>query len=75
MRALVVLDRCVNVLLAGDYNETLSARAWRMQVKRQPYWGWTAAMIDGLFFWQPNHCQRQFDAEQAARANPTPTMV
>lgn len=65
LRFLLWLDRVVNVLLGGVYSETLSARAWRMDVKDHPYWGWTARAIDLLFFWQPDHCRKQWEYEQA----------
>jgi hypothetical protein len=63
---LIWIDRCVNVLLGGQYDETLSGRAWRMKLKRQPYWWWTADAIDALFFWQVDHCRVQHEAEYAA---------
>ena len=63
---LIGLDRAVNVLLGGDAWETLSARAWRMKLKRQPYWWWLADVIDALFFWQVDHCRVQYEAEYAA---------
>ena len=64
-KLLLDLDRAVNVLLGGDAWETLSARAWRMKVKRQPYWFWLADVIDALFFWQQDHCRVQYEREQA----------
>lgn len=69
LRFLFWLDRVVNVILGGVYSETLSARAYRMDVKDQTCWGWTARAINLLFFWQPEHCRVQFERE---RANPLP---
>ena len=63
---LIWLDRCVNALLGGSYDETLSGRAWRLKIKHQPYWYWTSDVIDALFFWQMNHCRTQYEAEYAA---------
>ena len=63
--ALLWLDRAVNVLLGGTFRETLSARAHRSDVKDHPYWGWTASFINTLFFWQPDHCRKQWEREQA----------
>ena len=63
---LLGLDRAVNVLLGGDAWETLSGRAYRMKLKRQPYWWWLADAIDALFFWQVDHCRVQYEREQAA---------
>ena len=59
------LDRAVNVLLGGRFNETLSSVAHQMAVNHQPYWGWTAKAINVVFFWQPNHCKEQWEREQA----------
>ena len=42
MGFLLWLDRCINVLLGGSFDETLSSRAHRMEVSGHPYWGWTA---------------------------------
>ncbi len=59
----IALDQCINVLLAGDPDETLSSRAHRMRAQGQRYWGWTAGAIDRVFFWQRGHCAAAFDAE------------
>lgn len=64
LRFLLWLDRTINVLIGGSFNETLSARAHRMDVKDHPYWGWTAGFIDTLFFWQDGHCRKQWEYEQ-----------
>lgn len=65
LKPLVWMDRAVNVLIGGSFRETLSARAHRMDVKNHPYWGWTAAAINTLFFWQEDHCKTQWEDEQA----------
>lgn len=59
----VALDQCINVLLAGDPDETLSSRAHRMRLSGHKHWGWTADAIDQAFFWQPGHCAMAFDSE------------
>lgn len=61
----IAIDQLANVLLGGTADETLSARAHRMRVKGHRYWGWTAAFIDGLFFWDRNHCLKAYQSEQA----------
>ena len=38
------------VVLAGDPNETISGRVWREDRKK------ATAVIDLLFFFQPEHC-------------------
>lgn len=59
---LVRIDKKINWMLGGDINETLSSRAYRMDQKDQPVWGWTRAFIDWLFYWEENHCQRAYES-------------
>lgn len=66
LNILISVDQGANVLLAGEPDETLSARAARMRDKGHSVWGWTADAIDLLFFWQknPGHCDRALFSEQ-----------
>lgn len=66
----IAVDQLANVLLAGAPDETLSSRAHRMRVKGHRWWGWTAAAIDALFFFDPNHCARAHEAEQRRLQQP-----
>lgn len=66
----IAIDQLINALLGGYADETLSARAHRMRVKKQPYWGWTANMIDRGFFWQKAHCEAAYKAEQQRKHLP-----
>jgi hypothetical protein len=69
-RALIALplfvDCLLNMLARGSFNETLSARAHRLREQKHRVWGWTADVVDTLFFWQTDHCREQFKREQAA---------
>ena len=47
---LVWIDRVVNGLTGGTFYETLSARAYRMDVRDHPVWGWTAKAIKHAVF-------------------------
>jgi hypothetical protein len=62
--ALVWIDRVANRMTGGTFYETLSSRAYRMDVRNQPVWGWTAKAINMLFFWQADHCRIQWEYEQ-----------
>lgn len=63
LQVLIGLDQLVNTLVGGFADETLSSRAHRMREKGQPYWRWTAAFIDMLFFWQKEHCKAAWHSE------------
>ena len=71
MQILIAIDQLLNTLIPGGYaDETLSARAHRMRVKGQPYWGWRARAINLLFFWQEDHCQGAWLEETRRRQLP-----
>jgi hypothetical protein len=62
---LIAFDQMVNTLvyIKGDgwgfADETLSARAWRLREQSSfPY-----KTINGLFFWQPDHCKEAYYSE------------
>lgn len=58
---LVALDQLVNTLFGGMADETLSARAWRHHLKGERTW--LVKIIDGLFFWQKDHCREAYESE------------
>ena len=60
---LIGIDQLANALAGGYADETLSSRAHRMREKGQPYWRWTAGLIDALFFWQKGHCEAAWHSE------------
>ncbi|BEP96259.1 hypothetical protein GmRootA79_46430 [Acidovorax sp. A79] len=66
----IALDQLANVLLAGAPDETLSSRAHRMRAKGHRWWGWTAAAIDALFFFDPDHCARAHESEKRRQQQP-----
>lgn len=59
----VALDQTVNAFLGGSADETLSARAHRMRVKKQKYWWWVADVIDFILFFDKHHCETSYLAE------------
>ena len=51
VRLFDALSQVLNVLvLNGDANESVSGRAHRLE------WNTIEALIDTLFFWEPDHC-------------------
>ena len=56
IQILIAIDQLANAITGGWADETLSSRAYRMREKRQKYWGWTANVIDAMFFFQKEHC-------------------
>ena len=53
----------MNAILRGSPDETLSSRAHRMRMKGQPVWGWTAGVIDVLFWFDKDHCRTSWERE------------
>lgn len=61
---LIALDQLANTVLRGDPDETLSSRAHRMRMKGQPVWGWTAKVIDRLFWFDKDHCRTSWERDR-----------
>lgn len=55
----IAIDQFLNTLLGGFADETLSARAWRLADKKRR-WAVIRKCIDGLFFWQKDHCLNSY---------------
>ena len=73
-QVLIAIDQTINTLVwakdegFGMADETISARAWRLQSR--PLWGVTRAMIDTLFFWDRNHCEKSYHSERLRKHLP-----
>ncbi|SUA63205.1 Uncharacterised protein [Oligella urethralis] len=65
----IAIDQLFNTLLAGHADETLSARAWRMQHLKKR-WALMRRMIDLLFFWQEDHCYQSYLSEKERKHYP-----
>ena len=65
----ITVDQLANALLAGYADETLSARAYRMSSLKK-HWSIVKKLINGMFFWQENHCRSAYRAEQLKRHLP-----
>jgi hypothetical protein len=59
-QVLIAFDQLLNAMGGGMADETLSARAYRLSVKGN---AWPAILIDGLFFWQDEHCYNAYLSE------------
>lgn len=63
-QTMIALDQLANAMLAGGWaDETLSARAWRLDGSKRR-WSIARRVIDALFFWQKNHCMQAWKSEQ-----------
>lgn len=62
----IALDQLLNALLAGAADETLSSRTHRCAVLAKPpkrRWRIARRVINGLFFWQADHCRLSYESE------------
>lgn len=69
----LAFDQLLNTLLfflpGGTWaDETLSARSWRMR-KSKPF-HILRPVIDGLFYWDKDHCQTSFESEKLRNQSP-----
>lgn len=63
MQVLIALDQTLNAIAGGWADETLSARSYRGSRDGFKQWVIAHKIIDGIFFWQPNHCYHAYMSE------------
>lgn len=72
---LIAVDQTLNTLVwaegegFGMADETVSARAWRLQHRSS--WGVVRTIIDAVFFLQKNHCENSYRIELARKHLPS----
>lgn len=67
-RILIALDQLMNALAGGWPDETLSSRCWRWDASGKRTW--PRKTVDGLFFWDRNHCRESYESERLGRQLP-----
>lgn len=68
VRVLIALDQLGNALLGGWPDETFSSRCWRWHVGGVR--SWPRRVVDGLFFWEREHCRGSYESERTGRQLP-----
>lgn len=66
---LIAVDQLLNAVLGGWPDETLSSCAYRMHRTGKPF-GFFCPLINALFFWQDNHCEKSFHSERLRQQSP-----
>lgn len=66
VNVLIGFDQFVNTLWCGYPDETLSSRAHRTQ-NASAFWKLMRKVVDGLFFFQKNHCHAAYRSEVLRR--------
>ena len=65
---LIGFDQFLNTLFMGWPDETLSSRCWRWE--QAGIRAWLRKLVDGLFFWQREHCKSSYESERDGRQSP-----
>lgn len=65
----IAIDQFINTVFGGWADETISSRAYRMQGKSGKF-AKLRKLIDGLFFWQKEHCKTAYESELQRRHLP-----
>lgn len=65
---LIALDQLCNTIFNGWPDETFSSRCWRWSKdgKRD----WPRKLVDGILFWDKDHCRESYESERAGRQLP-----
>jgi hypothetical protein len=64
----LAFDQLCNTLAGGWADETFSARCWRCR-DRRPF-SYLRVVIDGLFFWDDEHCKSSYESELSRNQSP-----
>ena len=67
---LLGVDQLINALFGGMADETLSSRVYRAENKNKKYGKFFRPIIDGIFFWQDDHCFHSYISEVKRRHLP-----
>lgn len=59
----IAIDQLLNTILNGMPDETLSARAWRLEQQNKIFGKIFRPLIDILFFFDRDHCYQSFLSE------------
>ena len=65
---LIAIDQLINTLFGGFADETLSARAFRLEQERGR--SWARKLIDGILFFDKDHCKESYESEILRRQLP-----
>lgn len=65
---LIALDQLVNTIFNGWPDETFSSRCWRWS--RDGKRDWPRKLVDGILFWDKNHCRESYESERVGRQLP-----
>lgn len=74
---LIAIDQLFNVLICvflreqAYADESISSHSWRWD--RDGVRHWPRKLIDGLFFWQKEHCKSAYEAEKKRLQAPPET--
>ena len=71
INVLIGIDQLLNTIIGGYPDETISAKAWRMEtIYGSQRWGRARKVIDWLFQ-DPKHCEEAYDWEVLRNQGPT----
>lgn len=67
---LIAFDQLLNTVLGGYADETLSARAWRVEQNGKFFGKIFRPLIDTLLFFDPQHCYNSYLSEKERKQFP-----
>lgn len=67
---LIALSQLGNTILGGYPDESMSARAWRTGKQGKLPGVLTRPLIDGLFWFDPDHCRKAYENLMAGKHMP-----
>ena len=75
LQLFVAIDQLGNALIGGYADETISSRAYRAEFNGKRWGKIWRPVIDKVFFFQKNHCEKAFVSEHLRLQFPTELRV
>ncbi len=67
-QVLIAIDQLLNALLGGYADESLSSHCFRLEKEKGI--AWPRRLIDGLLFFDKDHCRTSYESELYRRQLP-----
>lgn len=70
LRVGIAFDQLANAVANGFPDEVFSSRCYRWAQSTKWYYKVPYYVVNGIFFWQKNHCKMAYESEQQRKHMP-----
>lgn len=70
LNVLGALSQFLNSFWGGDRDQSFSSRSWEAKISGRWWGGIAVAVVDALFWFQPDHCRRAYESDSERTYTP-----